>query len=390
MRIITFGKINKKFLIPIIGGVLSLIFRFIANCNPKYKTASTNPFIMSIYTALGMILSFFPYLIVKYRSKKTNLNIIENKTKLNQVFTHHYIFNNKSLVAKYKLIILSAVFDFIETSLVLVFCTKCIYNLWIFDILFISLFSYWLLKAKLYKHQYLSMIIIIILGLVLNIIEYYKSDKKNKFDALEIFLKFLVEIFMSLCIVIAKYNMEKNYCSPYEICIWEGLIELILYIIFLLIINKLELTIADVKYPDNFWELINNYDINDFWLCLLIVFVNGIYNLFIFLTCNYFTPCHILILSIIHDFYFCLKINENWQLNIIGFFILLLILFMFLIFIEIIEINIFNISYNTKKNIELRAKRDSSLDNNSLIKTNEEIELEGMKILIPSDSTNEE
>ena len=132
------------------------------------------------------------------------------------------------------------------------------------------------------------------------------------------------------------------------------------------------------------------YDINDFWLCLLIVFVNAIYNLFIFLTCNYFTPCHVLIISMIHDFYFYLKINENWKLNIIGFFILLLILFMFLIFIEIIEINIFNISYNTKKNIELRAKTDSSVDNNSLIKTNEEIELEGMKILIPSDSTNEE
>ena len=203
-------------------------------------------------------------------------------------------------------------------------------------------------------------------------------------------MKFLVEIFMSLCIVIAKYNMEKNYCSPYEICIWEGLIELILYIIFLLIINKLELTIADVKYPDNFWELINNYDIHDFLLCLLIVFVNAIYNLFIFLTCNYFTPCHILILSIIHDFYFCLKINENWKLNIIGFFILLLILFMFLIFIEIIEINIFNISYNTKKNIELRSRNESSIDNNNLIHIREEIEMEDRKILVSFDSIDEE
>ena len=184
--------------------------------------------------------------------------------------------------------------------------------------------------------------------------------------------------------------MEKNYCSPYEICIWEGLIELILYIIFLLIINKLELTIADVKYPDNFWELINNYDIYDFLLCLLVVIVNAIYYLCLFLTCNYFTPCHILVVLIIHEFYFYLKLNENWEYNIFGFLTLLLILFMFLIFIEIIEINIFNISYNTKKNIELRAKTDSSVDNNSLIKTNEEIELEGMKILIPSDSTNEE
>ena len=326
MRIITFGKINKKFLIPIIGGVLSLIYRFIANCNPKYKTASTNPFIMSIYTALGMILSFIPYLIVKYRSKKTNLNIIENKTKLNQVFTHHYIFNNKSLVAKYKLIILSAVFDFIETSLVLVFCTKCIYNLWIFDILFISLFSYWLLKAKLYKHQYLSMIIIIILGLVLNILEYYKSGTDNEFNILEIIIKFIGEIFLSLNIVIAKYNMEKNYCTPYEICIWEGFIGLFVYIICLLIINKFELTIAEVKYPDNFFELINNYNINDFFLCLLVVIVSSIFNIFKFLTCDYFTPFHIIILSIIHECYYYIKANENLKLNIIGFFILLFII----------------------------------------------------------------
>jgi hypothetical protein len=386
---ITFGKINMKFLIPIIGGIIRLIYRFLVNINSKYEIILKNPFILSIYTSIGMVFAFIPYIILKYRSKKINLNISENKSKLNIEFVRDDVLK-KTRIKKYKLILLTAIFDFSQTLLILIFCMKCIYNLWIFEILFISLFSYLLLKTKLYKHQYLSMIIIIILGLLLNIIEDYKSDKKNKFDALEIFLKFLVEIFMSLCIVIAKYNMEKNYCSPYEICIWEGLIELILYIIFLLIINKLELTIADVKYPDNFWELINNYDINDFWLCLLIVFVNAIYNLFIFLTCNYFTPCHVLIISMIHDFYFYLKINENWKLNIIGFFILLLILFMFLIFIEIIEINIFNISYNTKKNIELRAKTDSSVDNNSLIKTNEEIELEGMKILIPSDSTNEE
>ena len=78
------------------------------------------------------------------------------------------------------------------------------------------------------------------------------------------------------------------------------------------------------------------------------------------------------------------------KLNIIGFFVLLLILFLFLIFIEIIEINIFNISYNTKKNIELRSEIDSSIDNNSFIIINEEIELEGRKILVSFDSENNE
>ena len=63
---------------------------------------------------------------------------------------------------------------------------------------------------------------------------------------------------------------------------------------------------------------------------------------------------------------------------------------MFLIFIEIIEINIFNISYNTKKNIELRSRNESSIDNNNLIHIREEIEMEDRKILVSFDSIDEE
>jgi len=389
MRIITFGKIDKRFLIPVIGGIIKLIYRFLLNINPKYEILLNNPFILSVYTNIGMVLAFIPYIILKYRSKKINLNISENKPKLNIEFVHNDALK-KTRIKKYKLILLTAIFDFSQTLLILIFCMKCIYNLWIFEILFISLFSYLLLKTKLYKHQYLSMIIIIILGLVLNILEYYKSGTDSEFNMLEIIIKFLGEIFLSLNIVIAKYNMEKNYCTPYEICIWEGFIGLFVYIICLLIINKFELTIAEIKYPDNFFELINNYNINDFFLCLLVVIVSSIFNIFTFLTCDYFTPFHIIILSIIHECYYYIKANENLKLNIIGFLVLLLIFFLFLIFIEIIEINIFNISYNTKKNIELRSEIDSSIDNNSFIIINEEIELEGRKILVSFDSENNE
>ena len=125
-----------------------------------------------------------------------------------------------------------------------------------------SLFSFLLLKTKLYKHQYVSMIIIICLGLLLNVIEYFKhNDVENELNFFEIFMKFLSEICLSLIIVIAKYNMEKTYCSPYEICILSGTIGLILYIIVLLVLNKLESKIYGIQYPDNFYELFDNYDI---------------------------------------------------------------------------------------------------------------------------------
>ena len=390
MRIITFGKINMKFLIPIIGGIIRLIYRFLVNINSKYEIILKNPFILSIYTSMGMVFAFIPYIILKYRSKKINSNIHENKSKLNIELVHYNIFK-KTRLKKYKLILASSICDFSETLIIYTFCMKCIYNLWMFDILFMSVFSYFLLKTKLYKHQYLSMIIIIVLGLVLNVLEYFKSENNYEFNVLEILMKFLGEIFLSLCIVITKYNMEKNYCNPYEICIWDGLFGVILHIICLLIINKLELTIADVNYPDNFWELINNYDINDFLICLLVIIVGASYNICLLLTCNYFTPCHIIISYIIHEYYYYIHINDNnFELNILGFFILVLILFMFLIFIEIIEINIFNISYNTKKNIELRSRIDSLIDFNSLLNINEEIEPEEMEIINSDSKINED
>ena len=219
------------------------------------------------------------------------------------------------------------------------------------------------------------LIIILIFGLFLNIIEYFKSDDKtNKLDPFEIAMKFLTEIFFSLSVVIIKYNLEKNYCSPYEICIWEGFLGIILYIIVLVIINKLELTIGDIKYPDNFSEFIEGYDFNDFIVFFSNIITSCIYNISIFVTCDYFTPVHILITSIIKECYYHLKTMKNFIYNFLGIITLILIAFTFLIFIEIIELNICNISYNTKKNIEKRSRKESLIEFRPIIPLNEEEE----------------
>ena len=44
---------------------------------------------------------------------------------------------------------------------------------------------------------------------------------------------------------------------------------------------------------------------------------------------------------------------------------------LFLIFIEVIEINIFDISYNTKRNIEIRAKQESFTEFINLLDPND-------------------
>ena len=50
--------------------------------------------------------------------------------------------------------------------------------------------------------------------------------------------------------------------------------------------------------------------------------------------------------------------------------------FAILIYIEIIEINICNISFNTKRNIEIRSGIDSFIEFRSLLPSNEEEEKE--------------
>ena len=383
MKFISFGKINIKFLIPIIGGVVRLIYAFLINLNPKYGAAIENPFILSIYTNIGMIFAFIPYLILKYRSKRANIipKELKYKSKLNIKLIHNNIFE-ETRCNKYKFIALSTIFDFFEIIINYLFCMNCAYNLWIFDIIFISLFSYLILNTKYYKHQYFSMIIILFLGLLLNLLEYLKSDEsENRLNIFEISMKLLSEISLSLSVVIIKYNMEKNYCNPYEVCIWEGVLGLILHIICLAIINALKLKIDDVQYPDNFFRYFENYDIYDFIVCFMVIIVNFIYNISIMIACDSFTPVHILITYIIKEYYYYLKINENIALNFLGILILIFISFMFLVFVEIIELNIFNISYNTKKNIEIRSQMDSFVDINAILDQNEEVKVDEENIM---------
>ena len=377
MKCINFGDVNKRLLIPIFGGIIRLIYIFLVHQNPKYEIATKNPFILNIYTSVGMIFSFIPYLILKYRSKTKSIssNASQIQSKLNIEFIHSDLYEEIEIdqSRKYKLIICSSIFDFLQVLLLTIFCIYCNYNLWIFDILFMSLFSNLILKTKLYKHQYFSMIIIIILGFILNIIKYFNlGDTNNKVDPFELSMKLLSEICLSLSMVIVKYNMEKTYCSPYEICIWEGLIGLILNIIILVVVNQLRVTISGIEYPNNFYELFDNYDINDLIICFVELIMNAIYNIVIFVTCDFFTPFHILITSIIKEFYSYLQTDGNLVLNILGICILIFIAFMFLVFVEIIELNFWNISYNTKKNIELRSLTESSFENNYNMNINDE------------------
>ena len=86
--------------------------------NPKKEILNKNPFLVSIYISLGMTLSFIPYLILKYKSKKLIRNkndyISPIKAKKNKLILkyEHYDIYERTKWNKFKLILISTIFDF--------------------------------------------------------------------------------------------------------------------------------------------------------------------------------------------------------------------------------------------------------------------------------------
>ena len=221
-----------------------------------------------------MILVIFPNFILKHRSKSSlnisDISIKTSKLNIELIVDDDNIIERKKF-AKFRFIFYSTIVDFSQTLLTTLFALNNSFNLWNFDIIFFSLFSYLMLKTKFYRHQYVSMIIIIILGLILNITETFKYDTENTSGSFEITMIFISEICFSFRLSIVKYNIEKNYCNPYEVCIWEGTIEFIINIICLVAFNLSESTINGVKYPDNIKDYFGNFDYNDFIVSLTII-----------------------------------------------------------------------------------------------------------------------
>ena len=350
MKIISLGIIDRHFLIPILGGIIGLMYDIFIIYSPKYEIIVENPILDNIYVTFGMILAFIPFLILKNKSKAENKKYNEqiSKSELYRKLKDSKDVFKKTKFKKYRFIIYSTLFDSFQTLLIS-FLTF-VYNLWIFDIIFISLFPFLILKTKYYNHQFISMIFIVVLGLGLNIISYFKYDNTGEqLKSFDIFLQFISEICFCLSAVIRKYNMEKNYCNPYELCFWEGFFGFILHSICLTVFCLFALSANGIQHPNNLIKYFNKFDYNDLIICLSDIILSFIFNISIILTCNYFTPIHILIISIIDEANNHLIPDSNLALNILGIFILILITIVFLVFIEVIEINICNLSFNIKK-----------------------------------------
>ena len=155
--------------------------------------------------------------------------------------------------------------------------------------------------------------------------------------------------------VIAKYVMEQKYVSVYEFSFYVGLFNLIVLLIF---------SIFDYYFLK--WtpleKFFNNFDKKQLLLLLGIVFSQLGINITTLLTTKNNSPCHIFIIFVFGQIAYYIDFSGISTIVII---LLIIILFLSLIFNEIIEINFCKLSYNTKRNIAKRAEVEIFLPSES-------------------------
>ena len=356
-KIISLGKINKY----IILAFLNSIFFMIQMLLKMFSTLLPNhPIIFNIIYSFGLCLSFSFLLINKicYARKNTKISFLSNES---NVFNY----------GKKKVITKKEKFLWILFVSIINFISNIFYNFnfnprlnidayyWAVSIIFLSLFSYRILKYKIYKHHYLGIIVIFINATICVIILFF-GNKIIKIQG----IKFLFSIFIGIVsttlynleYVIDKYLIFSKFIKSFEIIFLEGVIELVISIIALIITTN-------AGFFDNFYDFTKKLNKTMVIFIIILILINFIFYSFLIIIIDIFSPFFIFLvymtsITLFYIFSF-ISTNLNVYLSIVVSILYLINFFMILVFTEIIELNCFGLSYMTKKNIELRAKLES-------------------------------
>ena len=364
MKIIGFGEINKNLLYIILPSIVMFFetLYFDGGFKP-YDYIITFNLVQAISKCLTIIPMIYSY--------------IKNKSLDNKYTTFKENLINKKYTYKYQHINLRK-FGFLSICIGLTLIFKLLHyavlftetfrlSFWMFDLFYICLYSYFILNVRLYRHQYFSATIILILAILLNIINYV-----GRIKVFYIFSMVVMHAIYGLSIIMKKYVFEFAFTTVYELIFYEGFASLIFFIILFFIAHAFPLNypveecgfaIYNNKcYFDNFYSYYDIINAKEILIVIFMILYYLVYYIGFNSTIKHYTACHIYLISFFEESIMYRIIRgeiKDWKLvpNII---VLLLSLFMLLVFNEIIEIKIYNLDYNTKRNIEKRAKENDS------------------------------
>jgi len=307
--LIELSEFNLKLLIPLIFP----IFKRIEDYSKKAYIKEENQLFKTFRYFLSYIFAFIPFLIIKFRTKNANeKNKILEINKIDTNSTRNFTITNSIVILKEKKIQLRKLKSFLFLFSLCILGLFCYFYRFLFEIsefaeekqsigIFFEIADYvvlsrFILKQKLYKHNFVSAGIISAILMILFIISFPYIETKY------IFRSFAYYFFFSLCFgsydILGKRYMINFFVSPYYLMFIIGSINVILMIIYELFAYFLNPDVSGIIIGFK-----NNVDnIGKFFLFILDIFLEGIWNLGIWLTVYYLTPCHYFISEYISEY----------------------------------------------------------------------------------------
>jgi hypothetical protein len=237
---------------------------------------------------------------------------------------------------------------------------KTIFEIRIYHVIFNTIFCKIILGYEIYKHQLLSLILILIGWVFISVPIFIKFTVDDIYYNV---LFFFGAIFYPLYLVLLKYAIENYYISVYLYMFFIGVI--------LLVLSTLLTIINSAFIYSNLSDLINIFDSADNKLLLFFAFFSGTIVKFIFcVIIENFSPNIFVLTNVISSIITWIynvgfKKKPDTTTNIIclsiGYFIILISC---LIYNEIIILNFFNFNENTNFNIKERNVNDRLLSEN--------------------------
>ena len=123
-----------------------------------------------------MSLAIIPYI---YNFKYNKIEQNEKLMKIKTIDRFLKKINPVEKKKKYLVLFFCAFLDFTQKSIVFLLNNSLSNNFWIFNIIFINVFTSMITQNQLYKHQYFSIGIMILFGIGLNIVHLYQMKKKK-------------------------------------------------------------------------------------------------------------------------------------------------------------------------------------------------------------------
>ena len=405
---ISLGEVNKKWLL-----YLSLII--IAFCKSLCENNKDEP-INFFFKLFVNFLSFFfngiiiaIYLIVdKITGKKNYLfsdeifginkkeeegEYLSEKQKINNS-TNKENSNKKSEVIKW--LFISSVLYVISHILHTYIKTTTAYKSrggalisisYLFRIIIIIILSNKLIKyIKIYKHHYVSIIVIFILILIINIYNLIFGEVKKEYKgSLKVFIE---NLFISCNYVIGAVYLNKSKGNVLLLCFFTSIL-LFIFIISIHIINLMihECNIGFLEVANekdycniknefkNFYDDFDKFKNINTYFYLFLTFLKEINNWYII---YFFSPNHFAAISSIE--FFLISIIAISNVKGLPFYIAssILIIFFIMVYNEMIILRFCGLEKNTKVEIYKRAKEEN-ININSII---EEEEGENQKVEI--------